>query len=138
MGRKDKKRSRGGGGQPEKVSKRDWLSNLNERVKQLSTWAIDLSLPHSIWISGFFNPQSFLTAVMQVQARANNWALDRVVVMTEVTKTTGETDIDSPCADGSYIHGLYMEGARWDTSVGAIAEARMKEMFMKMPKTIFS
>jgi len=113
-----------------------WLSNLKDRVKQLSTWVIDLGIPNAIWISGFFNPQSFLTAVMQTQARANNWALDRVVVMTEVTKKMGETDVDAPCPDGSYIYGLYIEGARWDMSVGAIAEARMKEMFFKMPVII--
>jgi len=114
-----------------------WILNLSERVSQLSVWSIDLALPKSVWIAGFFNPQSFLTAVMQMTARANQWALDRVVIMTEVTKKSSLEDVDHGASlDGSYIHGLYMEGARWDGGTGAIAEARMREMFYNMPLLI--
>ena len=109
-----------------------WIADLKQRIGQLGNWAAELALPRSAWISGFFNPQSFLTAVMQTQARRNEWALDRVVVMTDVTKKSPE-DVDVAAPDGSYIHGLFMEGARWETAVGAIAEARIKEMFCKMP-----
>jgi hypothetical protein len=31
-----------------------------------------------------FNPQSFLTAVMQTTARRNDWPLDKTVIQTEV------------------------------------------------------
>eukprot|EP00658_Telonema_sp_P-2_P023899 TRINITY_DN19585_c0_g1_i5.p1 TRINITY_DN19585_c0_g1~~TRINITY_DN19585_c0_g1_i5.p1 ORF type:complete len:137 (-),score=38.01 TRINITY_DN19585_c0_g1_i5:296-706(-) len=66
------------------------------------------------------------------QARKNEWALDRVVVMTEVTKKSPE-EVEGPSRDGSFIHGLIMEGARWDTGLTSIDESKMKEMFCVMP-----
>jgi dynein heavy chain len=109
-----------------------WVDNLRDRVKQLADWVAELMMPKVVWICGFFNPQSFLTAVMQSQARKNEWALDRVVVMTEVTKKTPE-EVEGPSRDGSFIHGLIMEGARWDTGLNSIDESKMKEMFCQMP-----
>eukprot|EP00656_Telonema_subtile_P018041 TRINITY_DN1972_c0_g1_i11.p1 TRINITY_DN1972_c0_g1~~TRINITY_DN1972_c0_g1_i11.p1 ORF type:complete len:429 (-),score=144.42 TRINITY_DN1972_c0_g1_i11:186-1472(-) len=109
-----------------------WVENLRDRVRQLMDWVSELNLPKVVWICGFFNPQSFLTAVMQSQARKNEWPLDRVVVMTEVTKKTPE-EVEGPSRDGSFIHGLIMEGARWDTGLNSIDESKMKEMFCQMP-----
>lgn len=43
-----------------------WLVNLMQRVTQLVEWTTDLGVPKSVWLPGLFNPQSFLTAVMQV------------------------------------------------------------------------
>jgi len=109
-----------------------WVDNLRDRVKQLADWAGELVMPKVVWICGFFNPQSFLTAVMQSQARKNEWPLDRVVVTTEVTKKTPE-ELEGPSREGSYVYGLIMEGARWDTGLNSIDESKMKEMFCQMP-----
>ena len=46
-----------------------WLVNLMQRVTQLVEWTTDLGVPKSVWLPGLFNPQSFLTAVMQVRIR---------------------------------------------------------------------
>lgn len=35
--------------------------------------------------------------------------------------------------DGAYIHGLFMEGARWDIMQGVIMESKLKELFPQMP-----
>lgn len=32
-----------------------------QRCKELDSWTQDLSLPSVVWLSGLFNPQSFLT-----------------------------------------------------------------------------
>merc|ERR1711959_156663 len=102
------------------------------RVKQLQDWVVDLTLPRVVWISGFFNPQSFLTAILQQQARKNEWPLDKVVVATEVTKKTPE-EVDQASKEGSYISGLTMEGARWDSGAAFLASLLPKEMFFTMP-----
>merc|ERR1711988_1879269 len=102
------------------------------RIRQLTDWVVDLTLPRVVWIGGFFNPQSFLTAIMQSMARKNEWPLDRVVVATEVTKKAFE-EVDMPSKEGNYVHGLSMEGARWDPSAGSVAPSLPKEMFFEMP-----
>ena len=66
-------------------------------------------LPVSVWISGFFNPQSFLTAVMQSTARKNELPLDRMCLVCEVTKKYNKEEFSSGPREGAYIHGLYME-----------------------------
>lgn len=35
--------------------------------------------------------------------------------------------------DGAYVHGMYMEGARWDIQQGVILDSRLKELFPHMP-----
>ena len=93
-----------------------------------------VSIPLHLWIAcaGLFNPQSFLTAIMQTTARQNGWPLDKLTLLTEVTRKTAD-QIDGPSKDGAYIHGLVMEGARWDEKAGAIADSRPKELSFPMP-----
>ncbi|KAM6967495.1 dynein axonemal heavy chain 11 [Aplochiton taeniatus] len=109
-----------------------WFSDLLWRCRELDTWTQDLVLPAVVWLSGFFNPQSFLTSVMQSIARKNQWPLDKMTLSVDVTKKTKE-DYGHPPREGAYIHGLYMEGARWDTQTGVISEAVLRELTAAMP-----
>ncbi|XP_023241581.1 dynein beta chain, ciliary-like isoform X1 [Centruroides sculpturatus] len=109
-----------------------WYCDLILRAKDLESWVNDFVLPSSVWLSGFFNPQSFLTAVMQVTARKNELPLDKMCLQCEVTKKNRE-DFTSPPREGAYIHGLYMEGARWNTSTNLIDDAQLKELYPEMP-----
>jgi dynein heavy chain len=47
-------------------------------------------LPSSIWLGGFFNPQSLLTAIMQQTARKNEWPLDKMCLHCDVTRKQKE------------------------------------------------
>ncbi|XP_074223450.1 dynein axonemal heavy chain 11 isoform X1 [Camelus bactrianus] len=109
-----------------------WLNDLLLRCRELDTWTQDLALPAVVWLSGFFNPQSFLTAIMQTMARKNEWPLDKICLTVDVTKKTKE-DYGHPPREGAYLHGLFMEGARWDPQSGTIADARLKEIRSAMP-----
>ncbi|KAL0984038.1 hypothetical protein UPYG_G00136240 [Umbra pygmaea] len=109
-----------------------WFTDLLGRVKELEAWASDFILPSTVWLAGFFNPQSFLTAIMQAMARRNEWPLDRMILQCDVTKKIRE-DISTSPREGAYIHGLYMEGARWDTQAGMIVDARLKELTPTVP-----
>jgi dynein heavy chain len=117
---------------PSKRMLASWIGDLLARHKQLADWTGDMSLPKSTWLSGLFNPQSFLTAVLQTTARKNDWPLDKTVTQTEVTKKSAE-EIAASSKEGAFIHGLFMEGARWDDKSGTIEESRPKELYAKMP-----
>ncbi|XP_006750283.2 dynein heavy chain 17, axonemal-like [Leptonychotes weddellii] len=109
-----------------------WYADLLLRIRELEAWTTDFTLPTTVWLAGFFNPQSFLTAIMQSMARKNEWPLDKMCLSVEVTKKNRE-DMTAPPREGSYVYGLFMEGARWDTQTGVIAEARLKELTPAMP-----
>uniref|UniRef100_A0A8C5P182 Dynein, axonemal, heavy chain 9 n=1 Tax=Jaculus jaculus TaxID=51337 RepID=A0A8C5P182_JACJA len=109
-----------------------WFLDLLNRVKELETWTTDFTMPSTVWLTGFFNPQSFLTAIMQSMARKNEWPLDQMALQCDVTKKNRE-ELRSPPREGVYVHGLFMEGARWDTQAGVIAEARLKDLTPAMP-----
>ena len=91
-----------------------------------------MSLPKVVWLGALFNPQSFLTAVMQTTARRNDWPLDKTKIVTEVTKKQVD-QIEAPPRDGAYIHSLTLEGARIDEKVNALEDSRPKELFYSMP-----
>ncbi|XDV45248.1 hypothetical protein PO909_013376 [Leuciscus waleckii] len=99
-----------------------WFVDLLSRIRELETWTSDFSLPAVVWLAGFFNPQSFLTAIMQSMARRNEWPLDRMSLQCDVTKKSRE-EFSAPPREGAYIHGLFMEGARWEPQVLALSLA---------------
>ena len=109
-----------------------WYSDLLQRIRELEQWVSDFSMPSCIWLAGFFNPQSFLTAIMQSMARKNEWPLDKMCLQCDVTKKNRE-DFSSPPREGAYVCGLFMEGARWDTQTGLLQEANLKELTPSMP-----
>ncbi|XP_040979289.1 LOW QUALITY PROTEIN: dynein heavy chain 17, axonemal [Aquila chrysaetos chrysaetos] len=117
---------------PSLLSLGAWYADLLLRIRELEVWTTDFVLPATVWLAGFFNPQSFLTAIMQSMARRNEWPLDKMCLSVEVTKKNRE-DITAPPREGSYVHGLFMEGARWDIPSGVIADARLKELTPMMP-----
>ncbi|XP_018585062.2 dynein heavy chain 11, axonemal [Scleropages formosus] len=117
---------------PSTYSLAQWYNDVLLRCRELDSWTQDLALPSVVWLSGLFNPQSFLTAVMQSLARKNEWPLDKMNLTVDVTKKFKE-DFNQPAREGAYVYGLYMEGARWDIQGGNIAEASLKELTPAMP-----
>ncbi|XP_006898632.1 PREDICTED: LOW QUALITY PROTEIN: dynein heavy chain 9, axonemal [Elephantulus edwardii] len=109
-----------------------WVLDLLNRIKELEAWTGDFAMPSTVWLTGFFNPQSFLTAIMQSMARKNEWPLDQMALQCDVTKKNRE-EFRSPPREGAYVHGFFMEGARWDTQAGIITEAKLKELTPPMP-----
>uniref|UniRef100_H2Y9A0 Dynein axonemal heavy chain 11 n=1 Tax=Ciona savignyi TaxID=51511 RepID=H2Y9A0_CIOSA len=109
-----------------------WYADVLVRCRELDTWTHDLILPAVVWLGGLFNPQSFLTAVMQSMARKNEWPLDKMVLSVDVTKKSKE-DFSHPPREGAYVHGLFLEGAKWDTQTGALLSARLKELTAPVP-----
>lgn len=117
---------------PSLLGLQSWFVDLMIRGKELEIWSTDFVLPSSIWLAGFFNPQSFLTAIMQQTARKNEWPLDKMCLNCDVTKKQRD-DISVAPREGAYINSLYMEGARWDTALNSIVPSRLKELFPQLP-----
>jgi len=116
-----------------------WFSGLLDREKQLSTW-LSTTRPLAYWLTGFFNPQGFLTATRQeitrrqgVKNEKDKWALDDVVLITNVTDYPDLRKIKSQPQDGVYIHGLYLEGASWDKKENKLNESHPRELFTPLP-----
>ena len=61
-------------------------------------------------------------------ARDGEW----LAYLTEVTKKQPD-QIDGPSRDGAFIHGLTLEGCRWDDKVGVLDDSKPKELFCPMP-----
>ncbi|KAL0227597.1 hypothetical protein RCL1_003741 [Eukaryota sp. TZLM3-RCL] len=118
---------------PSRCNLQDWFNDLLVRFSHLESWTRNInSLPPSLWLPGLFNPQSFLTAVLQMTARRNNWALDKMVLDCEVTLLSPE-EVSSPPEDGAYIHGFSLEGAKWDVQNHCLVDAEPGVLFSDMP-----
>ena len=119
-----------------------WLKGLKDRYHQLNQWYTN-GRPPSYWLTGFFNPQGFLTAMKQEVTRQQKgaWSLDDVVYKTDVKQEIVKSEDGrlDPSArypniqDGVLIHGLYMEGAGWDIKGGHIKDSEPKQLFFKFP-----
>lgn len=105
------------------------------------------------WMTGFFNPQGFLTAMRQEVAKANKgWALDVVTLTNEVTKILQEDCKSGPSVRsnhenvllfkingkskfqvGVYVRGLFLDGAGWDRRNSKLMESLNKVLYTPMP-----
>nr|XP_046240546.1 dynein axonemal heavy chain 1 [Scatophagus argus] len=107
-----------------------WVSDLLQRINFLQRW-ISNGIPPVFWISGFFFPQAFLTGTLQNYARRSGTSIDTIGLDFEVIVKSVSEITEKPNA-GCYIHGLFLEGARWDTEAGQLTESRPKELYTEM------
>ncbi|KAI8792083.1 dynein heavy chain 5, axonemal [Biomphalaria glabrata] len=109
-----------------------WFTDLLDRNAQFYSWLFE-GRPTSFWMTGFFNPQGFLTAMRQEITRAHKgWALDTVFLENEVTKMMKE-DITSGPSEGVYIYGLYLDGSGWDRRNAKLIEPTPKVLYTLLP-----
>ncbi|GAB5364245.1 hypothetical protein AAMO2058_000953100 [Amorphochlora amoebiformis] len=108
-----------------------WMTDLNDRIKQLQTWS-ETGPPRVFWLSGFTFPNGFLTAILQTYARVNAAPIDTLgwefIVQREEEKT-----LSGPPKDGAYIKGFYLEGAQWDVDNWYLDEPLPMQLYCEMP-----
>ncbi|KAI9095538.1 hypothetical protein DFS34DRAFT_182154 [Phlyctochytrium arcticum] len=133
-----------------------WVKDFIKRTRMLRLWACT-GQPSSFWLPGFFFPQGFLTGVLQNHARKYNIPIDTLTFKYQVLDYDGGDERAGPSAgsgvpaagaaggnqeggeqDGVLIHGLFMEGARWDREKRLIQDSFPMEMFSVMPLIRFT
>ena len=122
----------------------------------INKW-IEQGIPTVFWISGFFFPQAFLTGTLQNFARRHTKPIDTVsfsfkvldqarpeavlqvrsfhpffLFASSIPRNALCSSLQKP-TDGIYIHGLFLEGARWDATRHSLVDSRPKELFTPMP-----
>jgi len=120
----------------------NWFTGLLDRDAQLRQWLTG-NRPSVYWLSGFFNPQGFLTAVQQEVTRAHrvgvsakvaeDWALDQVQMVSEMSEAMTFDGIRSPKEEGVYISGLFLEGAGWNRLQCCLQESEPKKVTLPLP-----
>jgi dynein heavy chain len=89
-----------------------WVNDLVARLDFMGSWVRE-GPPKTFWVSCFFFPQGFMTATMQTYARATGKPIDTLGFVTHVSEIMAE-EVEEEPETGVNIHGLYMQGAKWD------------------------
>jgi dynein heavy chain len=106
-----------------------WCTDLILRYKQLRDWLFDLVPPSVVWIGGLFQPQSFLTAIIQHASRRDKSPLDEMTLVTDITSQQVH-ELTHASSDGTYVSGMFLQGAHWN---GQLTVAPPKQLFCPLP-----
>jgi len=107
-----------------------YVSDLLARLAFFQGW-LDNGVPTHFWISGFFFTQAFLTGSSQNYARANAIPIDHLGFDMHVLPANHDCSVAPQ--EGVYVHGIFLEGARFDESSAVLGESEPKVLFTKLP-----
>merc|ERR1711998_240319 len=91
-----------------------WVRDLIFRTDFLRVWLLN-GEPSSFPLPVFFFPQGFMTASLQTFARKHMESIDTLSFEFSVLREHPE-EIQTGPEDGVYCFGLYLEGARFDST----------------------
>ena len=110
----------------------NWIEHFERRYNQYKDW-VEVEEPKVIWLSGLHIPESYLTALVQTTCRARRWALDKSTLYTVVTSERNPLNIKKRLDAGTYVQGLFLEGAKWNIEKDCLDYQNPKELITEMP-----
>jgi len=110
----------------------NWIEHFDRRYNQYKDW-VEVEEPKVIWLSGLHIPESYLTALVQATCRAKTWALDKVTRYTVVTNERNPLNIKKRLDYGTYVQGLFLEGAKWNMERDCLDYQDPKQLIVEMP-----
>jgi dynein heavy chain len=110
----------------------NWITHFDGRFQQYRDW-VDVEEPKVIWLSGLHIPESYTTALIQTTCRAKEWALDKSTMFTNITTITDPKEVTKRLEQGTYVRGLYIEGARWNMDKDCLDYQKPKELVTELP-----
>uniref|UniRef100_A0A383V949 AAA+ ATPase domain-containing protein n=1 Tax=Tetradesmus obliquus TaxID=3088 RepID=A0A383V949_TETOB len=108
-----------------------YMADLEARLEMLDGW-LEHGPPAVFWISGFYFTHAFLTGVKQNYARRCRIPID-AITFDYSCLPPGPEPTQPPAEGGAYVSGMFVEGARWDSSTGMLAESEPKVLFSQAP-----
>uniref|UniRef100_H2YSE7 AAA+ ATPase domain-containing protein n=1 Tax=Ciona savignyi TaxID=51511 RepID=H2YSE7_CIOSA len=109
-----------------------YVADLIARLEFFRSW-VSNGKPITFWISGFFFTQSFLTGTMQNYSRRHQIPIDQLDFRFHLSVRYDSMITNFVQVCGEYIHGLYMEGARWCKEQETMVESRKKILYDSIP-----
>ena len=109
-----------------------WTRDLARRIETFNKWIQSGGVPKAFWLPAFTYPSGFNTALLQTSARKNGIPIDTLNWEFPIVNQEPEA-ITSGAKEGSYVYGLFLEGARWDGDSGCLKEPSPMELFSPMP-----
>jgi len=109
-----------------------WFADFVLRLEDINSWLVD-GPPMSFWVPCYFFPQGFMTACLQLYARATQIPIDTLAFSTDVTEMAEGSQATEMPEHGVYIHGLFFEGAGFNVYKGVIAESQPRQLFVMCP-----
>ena len=108
-----------------------WVADLVDRVRFMRRW-LERGQPAVFLLPVFFFPQGFMTASLQTFARKHMQAIDKLAFEFELLRGSPDSFEEGP-EDGVYVHGLYLEGARFDNEKWFLSESEPGKMYDLLP-----
>merc|ERR1712048_1405419 len=110
-----------------------WMNHFTKRYLQYKKWVETKKDPIVMWLPGLHIPETYLAALVQTTCRLKKWPLDKSTLYTEVTNIVNPNEINEKMEYGCYVHGLYLEGAGWDTENKCLKKQDSKTLIYELP-----